>query len=370
MLDDIKITYKQLILLIVINRIILGITYFPPLIIPSLNQDIALAAILSIPLTLLASVPIYLLSKRFSNESIIKYSVTIAGKTVGKVIGFLYVWLFLNQAAMSIMQFTHFLTTAIMPETPRLFFVISLVVACAYAVKNGLEVICRFCELIVPIVMVAIISIFLLLVKDINLKVFLPVMEEGLFPVLHGMLFMIALTTEIIGFAMLLPYLNEKQKTKKILILSFLSINAFFVLTDIAVLGVLGVQLSKTQEFVFYGVIRLINVGDFIERIEAIHIAIWTLGMFIRVSFYYYLAVLGIGQIFGFGSDKHLVVPLGSLLIPLSILIAPDIVELKEFTSYKTFTWYTLFFIVVIPSLLLLTAIIKEKLKDINQTRV
>lgn len=360
MLEDGRITYKQFIFLILTSRIIITITYLPALTSPPENQDIWISELLSYPITLLLSVPVYFLWKRFPNQSIIQYSETIIGKA-GKVIGILYVWFFIHFTAITLTQFGQFLTTAVMPETPLLFFAISLTLFSAYAVRNGIEVMGRMSEIITPILMIGIITIVVLLVKDMNLEALAPVMEKGFFPVLHGGYTIAARTVEPLGFAMILPYLNDRKKVKTVFIFSFLLIIIFFVIITVPILAVFGVEESKNRAFPFFGATRMINVGDFLERIEAVHMGIWVLGVFIKISFYYYLAVLGMGQLFNFKDYKPLILPAGTIIIPLSILIAPSIVELREFLSYKVFSWYALFLTLLLPSLLLIIAIIRKK---------
>jgi len=90
-----KITYNQLILLVFTSRIIVILTYYPGLTSPPANQDMWLQLILSLPIMLLISVPVYFLWKKYPKKSIIQYSQVIAGKA-GKIIGALYVWFFLH----------------------------------------------------------------------------------------------------------------------------------------------------------------------------------------------------------------------------------------------------------------------------------
>lgn len=355
-----KITYKQLILLIIISRIIITITYHAAINSPPENQDLWISMLLSFPIILFFSLPVYLLWKRFPNLTIIQYSGEILG-IAGKLTGVFYVWFFIHLAAINLIQLGEFFTTAIMPETPILFFVVSLTLFCAYAVRSGIEVIGRMCEIIVPIVLIAIISIFLLLLKDMDLKALTPVMEKGFFSVLHGGFTITARTYEILELAMLFPYLNNQKKVKTVFILGFSVIIIVLLLITIPIITVFGVELAKTRTLPYFSAVRLVSVGDFIEHIETIHLGIWVFGIFIKVSILYYLAVLGMSQILNLKDYKPLVLPTGTILVPLSILIAPSIVELREFTSYKIVTWYILFFVLFIPSILLITSIIRGK---------
>lgn len=355
-----KITYKQLILLVLISRISITLTNMPGLTDPPANQDLWLSELLGLPIMLVLSVPVYLLWKRYPNQSIIQYSQVIAGKA-GKLFGALYVWFFMQLTMITLYQYGSFMTTAVMPETPLLFFVITMVLFSVYAARNGIEVICRLSELLTPVIMGAMIIIALLLVKEMDFKALTPVLEKGWGPVLHGGFTISARTTEILGIAMLLPYLNDTLKIKRVFLWSYTLILIFFVIITIPILTTFGAELAETRAFPFFETVKLIDVGDFLERIEAIHMGIWLLGGLIKISFSLYLSVLAISQLLNLKDYKPIVLPAGILLIPLTILSFENIVELRKFTAYKIFTPYALLFILIIPLILLLISMIRKK---------
>lgn len=360
MLEGGRISSRQLILLIFTSRIIIGITSLPVLVAPPANQDVWTSILFAFPIDLFLAGPVYLLSKRFPNQTFYEYSQTILGNT-GRWVGILYVYFFLHCAATCLSQFSEFFTTSVMPETPYLYFVITLTLISAYAVRQGIEVLGRLSELIAPLIMLGIIGIALLLAKDMDLKMLTPVLEKGILPSLFGGLYVSTLMVEILGFAILLPFLNDPQKTKRVFIYSIFLITLFGWIIAFSVLTIFGAELAKNLTFPFYSAVRVVNVGDFLERLESVHVATWILGMFIKASLSYYLAVLGLAQLFRLKDYKPLILPMGTLIIPLAIIIGTNIIELRKFTSYKIFTWFSLFFIFIIPSALYLTAIIRKK---------
>jgi len=359
-----KITPRQLILLIFISRIVITLTYLPASTSPPANQDIWISELIGLPIQLLLAIPIYMLYKRFPNQSIIQYSQTIFGKA-GKLIGLLFVWFFIHFTLITLGQFNMFITTAVMPETPVLFFTISMLIFCAYAVSKGIKVLGRLSEIISVLLMISIISIVIILIKDMNLKELTPVLEKGLYPVANGGFTVATRTVEVLGLAMVLPELNNAKKAKSVFTIGYSLIILFFIIITITVLVVFGADEAKSRTFPFFSVVRLISFSDIIERIDSVHMGIWVLGVFIKVSFYYYLAVLGLSQVFIFKDYKPLIIPVGALIVPLSIVIAPGIVELREFTSYKIFPWYSLLFIFILPIILLLIALVRKK--GVNQ---
>lgn len=355
-----RITYKQLILLIFLSRIVTSLSFLPGLQEPPANQDLWLSDLLYFPIQLSLALPVYFLWKRFPDKTIIQYSQIIAGK-LGRLIGLLIIWYFLHYTALTLVQYSLFLTSAVMEETPVIFFMLTLILVCAYAIRKGLEVIGRLAELFAPIIMITLILFFALEAKDMNLKLLTPVLEKGFFPVIQGSFINASKTLEILGLAMLLPYLNNRQKVKSVFIFSFALASLYFVLLTLPVITMLGLEVAKSRSFPCFSVIRIINVGDFLNRIESIHMAICSLGAFIKISFQYYLTVLGLSQLLNLRDYKPLVLPIGTIIIPLGLLIGPSLVELQEFSSYKIFMGYSYFFILLIPSLLLLTAIIRKK---------
>lgn len=82
-----------------------------------------------------------------------------------------------------------------------------------------------------------------------------------------------------------------------------------------------GVEEGKTLTFPFFSVVKIIDIGEFLERIEAFHMAIWILGGIIKVAFYYYLAVLGISQLLNLQDYKPIVLPFSTVIVPLSIIV-------------------------------------------------
>lgn len=361
MLKNVKIAPKQLILLVVISRLVLTIAFFPTLNGPPGNQDVWISQLLSIPVHLFLTVPIYLLWKRFPNQSLIEYSQTILGKA-GILIGILYVLYFLHVLSVFLYQWSTFITTAIMQETPVHFILALLLPFCAYAVMKGIEVISRFAEFLAPLVFVGLIIISLLLTKDMDLNVFTPFMEQSFSSILVGSFVMSSRTSEILVLAMLLPYLNAKKGKVKLVFLSFYSIGAFFrILITITVLATLGLDLTRMQQFAYFTAVQIINVGDFIERVESIHLALLILSGFLSITLYYYIIVIGLSQAFSLKGYKPLVIPTLTIILPVSLALRSNIADLNEFLSYKIEPWFNLFFILFIPAILLLIAVIRKQ---------
>jgi spore germination protein KB len=163
---------------------------------------------------------------------------------------------------------------------------------------------------------------------------------------------------------MLLPYLRAKKGEVKLVFISSYSLLTFFwIIITITVLATLGLDLTRILQFSYIDAVRLVDIGEFIERIELIHHSIWILSGYLRILLYLYVIVIGLSQVFGLKSYKPLVISTLTILFPVALALEQqsNIAELNEFLSYKIEPWFNLFFILFIPSVLLLIAVIRKQ---------
>lgn len=363
MREDGKITNLQFIYAILLSRLILTLAYLPFFETPPKNQDLWIAVLLSFPLHILLSLPSFFLARRFSNQTIIQTSEEVLGKA-GKIIGSLYVWVFLHRTAIVLREFGEFLTAVPYPSTPIIVFIGSMAIISAYAVSKGLETIMRFSEVAFPLVIISITLVLILLTKDMDFQNLQPVFSEGFTPILLGSFIISSRTFEISFILMLIPFINRKKQVAKSLIIAFFIISLVVSLITIAIIAVFGVEQASRRVFAFLSLVRLISIGDFFERIDALHIALWILGMFFKATIYYYMTLLSTSELFGFKDYRFLILPIGAMIVTLSIIQSNNIVDLENFTSYETYTWYNLFFMFLLPLLILIFSIVTEKRED------
>jgi len=357
-----KITPRQAIFILVISRLTIPLTALPDLSAPPANQDVWLAGLLAAVPTMVIITPPLLLVLRFPGHNLIQCSRLLLGRA-GAVIGLLYVWFFLQVGATCLRLSGEYMTSVPMPETPLSAFLLFMAVIAASAVRNGLEVMARMADIIFPVIAGSIIMVVVLVSKEADVKALLPVMEEGLSPVLHGAFTTSSRLVEILALVMVLPHLNMAKPgvVWKIMLYTVAVFTAFFVIIILAVIAVLGPAQAQTYTFPFMSLTRLISLADIIERIEGTHLGIWLMGVFIKVSLYYYLAALGLSQLMGLKTYRPLVLPVGALLVVLSIWLFDSLPALYRIIQYQIWTPYALVFISGIPLFLLVVAMVTKK---------
>ncbi|MBP1992239.1 GerAB/ArcD/ProY family transporter [Paenibacillus eucommiae] len=361
MLEKGKISVRQFTILVTLYLVGSAILIIPSILASKAKQDAWIAAIAAVCLSLLI-IPLYIaLGKRFPNMTFAEYSEVILGRWLGKVaIALFLIYVFVS-AALTLRNIGDFMTTQIMQDTPIQAVHILFMIVVVMGVKLGLEPLARAAELFFPFIVLLIIILVLLIAPQMKMVNLQPVLDEGFFPVLKAT---IAFSTfpflGSVTFLMIFPAVNRIEKAGKALFIGVLL--AGVILTVIAVVGisVIGADHAARSSFPSYEIARRINIGDFLERIEAIMAIIWFLTIFFRLSIMHYVLSLGIAQTLRLSQYQVLAIPLGVFIIPFSIFLVPNTTYLSTFNKI-TLPVFIFTIALLLPLLLLIVAVFRKK---------
>jgi len=300
------------------------------------------------------------LSLRFPGKTLFEFAEEILGRVPGKVIGLLYIWWFLHTNAIIMDEFAGFLCTAVMPDTPPIvFFLVGAIVA-GYAVRNGLEVLSRYNQLFLPLVLGLLLVVFILAIKDMKAARLLPVFDAGLIPIVKGTAVPTSWLGEIVIFTMIIPFLNKPKEAKKVVMLATFLTGSFLLVSILVALAVFGPNLAGDWIFSAYNAVRVVSIANFLERLESVIVAVWMFGGFAKMGVFYYAAVLGSAQWLGLKDYRPLVAPIGVILVGLALLCR-NIVDLIGFIATSWPPYAIIVFEAGIPLLLLVVALARGK---------
>lgn len=293
----------------------------------------------------------------FPNQTIIEYSQILFGRSLGKVIGALYIWYFFHLGVIELRNYGEFMTTLIMPETPLWFFQLSFALVVAYLVYQSIEVIGRLSELIFFFGMLTFVIIIILhgLSGVEHIENLLPVLEGGVSRVIKGAVPIAAFPfLELILFTMIFPRVNSPDKIRKA---AFWAIFIIGMVLD----GILFMELATFGNnmarltFPGYYNVRMISVGGFIERIDPTLISIYYLCGLIKIGVCFYAFIIGLSQLLGLNDYKPLIIPSAVIMVVLSISVYENTFEMLNF-AINIWPIYSIPFQVVFPVLMLIIA--------------
>lgn len=360
MLEGGKIGSRQAALLLVTMIFATVILSVPAIVVKHARQDAWISVILATGAGLLIARLVTTLGLRFPDRTIFEYPAEILGRWPGKLVGLLYIGWFLHINAGVIKQYGEFLVAAFMPDTPLIVFSLVLVAMAAYTVRNGLEVFSRANEIFFPFITLIIVISTILVIKDINLQKLLPVADVGAIYVVKGAMAPMAWFGEIVTITALIPYLNKPRESLRLAAVVILSSGLIFLLVVLDAIALIGPELTEALAFPGLNKYRIINVANFLGRLEAFAMLAWVITGFVKVSLFYWVSVLGIAQVLGLHDYRPLVLPVGAVLLDLSVLNHPSVSHLLHFVS-QVFPFFVATFAVVIPLLLLLIALARGK---------
>lgn len=334
-----KISAYQLFLLLFTTVIATGILFVPAITAMYADHDgwLSVLVVATIPGLITADVCIRL-ERRFPGQSIIQYSEIILGKFFGKFLGLLFIFFLILINAIIISESASFVTAAFLLETPQIIITASLMILAAYMVRNGIEVISRVNEITTILFFFIFILIIILVFHDIHIENLLPFFDKGIKAVILGGLPPSIWRTEVFVLTMILPLLDVPEKARKASFGAVILLALILAADTIVSFGVLG-DIVKIETFPFLSLVRYISIAGFLDRIEAVVMVFWVSGVLIKIGVFYYVAVLGIAQLFNLKDYKPIVMPIGVLLTIWSIIIFESGPELVDFLATTAVTW-------------------------------
>lgn len=192
----------------------------------------------------------------------------VFGPWLGTIAGIWYaVWLLISIATIG-REFSAFVTTTTLPDTPE-YLVGALAFACvAYLVYLGLEVVARVTEFILPLAGFVLPLLFLLALRWFEWDPFQPVLSDGLLPVWRaGIVPAFAYGLEFVLALQWVPALKNPRTLPLDILLAAAISSVLLLLLVVVSVGVIGAPLAYLN-FPVLEVVRAIHMGKFVERLD------------------------------------------------------------------------------------------------------
>ncbi|WP_309121062.1 endospore germination permease [Paenibacillus sp.] len=302
----------------------------------------------------------YRLHQLYPKQTVVQYSERIVGRIAGKAIGLIYIFFYLHTNGIVVREYAEMITSAFLRRTPVIVVISSILLVTAFSVRGGVESIARSALIFTPVFIFPL-ALILLLIPDLHASYLFPVMEHGIMPAIMGAVVPQAWFSEFFLVSFLLPFLTDIEKGKK---WGFISVAA-------AVFGLVYINLMILLLFgehvpaMVYPVLitfRYISVADFFENMESVVVAMWVMGNAVKISVFYYAAVLGTAQWLKLSDYKPIVLPIGVLIALFSFWSFPSFQHVVHFLT-AVFPFHGTFVQTAIPLILLCIALLRKSVK-------
>lgn len=270
------------------------------------------------------------------------------GKALGRILGSAYILLFILTCSYTLRFFIEYMKVNVLPATPISIFIGVILLVGMAAIKMGLNSIARISELIVLIGLSFTLSIVLIsLFNNFHIEHIQPVayIDYKTFGIsIFQATFILSKMMPVLCLAFFLP---AKEKSQSIMNKVLLTYVPLMTLTTFAVIVTRGTMPSLSFLFPTVNMIRLARIGDFIQNLDILFIAVWILGVFGAVTIPWFMACYTAQRIFNLQDYRFLAAPSTVIIGVLSIIISHNNLEVIIWSQVIIPCLFTFFFIVI-----------------------
>jgi len=325
--------------------------------------DLWLAIIMSLICGLIVALIYARILSIFPQKDFFDAVIFVFGKSFGSVICILYIWFSFHLASLVLVNYQYFIGVIGLSETPEIVISISIMVLVIWGVKEGMEMLGRWASLFVIILFCLVFVTIPFLIPMMDMKNLQPFLYDGIKPVIAASLSTFTFPfAETVMFLGILSSLNSKKSYYKVYTLGILFGGVIIFFTAVSEMLVLGPSGYEAYNFPAYVAVSMINIKEFITRIEIIVATIFIIGGFVKISVCTLVCCRGIARLFSFEDYRFFVTPIGILIIITGISNYGSIMEMSEWIG-ETWNYYALLFQVILPIIILIGAEIKVRNK-------
>ncbi|WP_432666359.1 GerAB/ArcD/ProY family transporter [Wukongibacter baidiensis] len=226
--------------------------------------------------------------------------------------------------------------------------------------KSGIEVLGRWGNLFIIIVISFTFILVLLFIPNMNMANIQPTLSGGIKSILLGAVKLYSFPfSQLVVFSMVISSFRRKKSPYKVYLLGSFIGGLILLITFTSVLLVVGIDSVTNMYYPTYSAISRIEVMK-LGRIEILSGPIFSFGGFIKISVHLLAICIGIAKIFNCSDYRFIVIPVTQLLINQSYFTWDSAMSFYEFDGemmlYFAFPFRTIF-----PIILLIVAKVRNR---------
>lgn len=258
------------------------------------------------------------LHHKYPNMTFIEYSRQLIGDKLTLLLAIPFIIMILLMLCLILIDIKRFFTSSMMTQTPDYIFYSIILLNVALTARAGIEVMARMFTFFLFIMYGSSILILLLVIPFYHPEHLLPFLTNGLKPVIHGIYLLVFPFGELILLSMLLPFVKTSCNPTLNKRLYWIHVLNTFTLLIVVVgtIMVLG-PAAEIRAYSLFTIARLIEIGDFIERLESIIGISITFGTITKATIVMFMLNLALSQLLKIKSQQVLIFPLALVVFLL-----------------------------------------------------
>jgi len=316
-----SITFLQVSCILTMSTGLLNHVTVIPLLLSETHKDGWISVLLALILSI-CWIPLLLwIMRKKGTDLLFPWLCRQGGKVTAWIITILLVAYLLLAAFVTLQDTSTWTKISYLPNTPMLVIATTMVLLSLASALAGIQSIAICAGVFLPVVII--LGYFVMganfQLKDYSLM--LPILEHGVSPIIHGLVFIGGGMTELIMIILMQQHLSKKPGfwgiTVLAIILAGLTIGPY--LGSIANFGVVDASSMRYPAFEQW---RIVAAGKYIEHLDFFSIYQWLSGSYIRISLMLFLII----DLLPWYRPKHRVVTgfLAAVIIILAITFGKD----------------------------------------------
>jgi spore germination protein (amino acid permease) len=193
--------------------------------------------------------------------------------------------------ALSMRTFVEVIKMYLLEKTPTEFLLVITILCGIYLVRGGIGSVIKFNEVALWMMFIPVIFILLLALKLGDYTNVFPILHNKPINYIYSLKYTAFSFSGIEILFLIIPFLRNREKSKKIMDRGIIFITLFYALVTVMVLAILSKEHTKMLIWPTITMIKSLDVpGAFIERWDGIVMALWVLFYFTSFSNLYFFS--------------------------------------------------------------------------------
>jgi len=269
------------------------------------------------------------------------------GKPTGICIGVLLGVYYFNAFCMIVREFANFIEGMVLEETPIIMLVVIMVAVSAFSVAHGIEAIARSSALVLLLICVIIPTSVGLNFDDINLKRLMPFFDAGAVRIGLAVIPQFLWLSEVSILLIIQPYMKYPTSVMRASVIGSIGSSFQMMLVTIISISIFGAEVVRMMSYPLFNTVSIVEVGEFLERIEIFTISIWGMTMYVKMAVFLFGALHCFTHALRLKSSMHALFSISLLAIVTTVVTWPRNTELGRFVMVESFPFFTLFNLIV-----------------------
>lgn len=350
-----------IILIVMVNKLILNVPYY---VIDLVGTGAVVNLIYIGILGLIFVLVLNYLFQKFPNSDIIDISEFLGGKFLKIIVGIIFVIFFFLVSYITLSDFANMIKNIYFGNSPLIFILLFFMIGIVVANMSGFKAITRTICLVVPFTLASIFLALFAVYDEFNLDKFSPFFGYNMQTTfINGLLNTFSLYI-ITYYYFLMPLLKDSFNFGKITTISYIVSWLLLFLTVISILTIFPITNDTEPLNSLYLLSRKIELGDFLQRLDALFILLWLISVFCYLSLSIFMVNRVLKKLTNISNEKMLTFSTTSIFFGLCLL--PFNVAISRFMENTVYRYLIIGLIFIACFAILLLANLKFKFKKGN----